>query len=134
MENTDTVDWIVDTFATTYGKSTGAPGVDFIDDVVLNPTGGTLISAGTAASALNMNTGSPKTLTGTFLKGVEGSTSTGGTAVPNSIVISDQSSAALAAGLVVIAPGTSLSTSVTPATGNTSLDVKYVLIIHRDTT
>jgi len=134
ISNTDTVDWILDSFATAYGKSTGGTGIDYKQRAVLNATGGTLISAGTAITPLNMNIGSPKTLTGTFLQGVEGSTITGGTSVPDALVLKDQSFISLSAGIVIIASGTSVSLGITPPTANTSLNVQVTFIIHRDIT
>lgn len=134
MENTDSVDWIVDSFATLYGKSTGGTGIDFKQRAVLNETGGTLISAGTAITPLNMNIGSPKTLTGIFLQGVEGSTITGGTSVPDALVLKDQIFVSLTSGVVIIAAGTSVNVGITPPTGNTSLNVQATFIIHRNVT
>jgi len=132
MENTDTVDWIIDAFVSLFGLSTGGTGKDFKSHIVRNPTGGTLISAGTAGSAINMNLGSPKVLAGTFLKGVEGSTSTGGEENPDGIILKDQTLTSLTGGVVVIAAGTSVNFGLTPATGNTSMNVKLTLIIHRN--
>ncbi len=132
IENTDTVDWIVNLFASSFGLTTGGAG-DFTQHAVLNATGGTLLSAGTAVTARNMNLGSAKVLAGTFLKGVEGSTATGGREVTDALVTRDQSSTALTSGVVIVAPGTSVSVGATPPTGNTSLNVQFTFIIHRDT-
>lgn len=133
VANTDTEIWIVTQFQQFFGVSTGGSG-DFKTSFVKNPTGGTLLSAGTAAVANNMNLGSSKTLTGTFLKGVEGSTSSGGVALPLGIVPTQPTQRSFTGGPIIIPPGTSFSFGVTPPTGNTSMNVKFNLIIHRDVT
>ena len=131
VENIDTVDWVVNEFATDYGPSTGGIG-DFLTRFVSNPTGGTLIDSGSDAFAANMNLAQPQTLSGTFKYGAEGSTITGGTNVPQGLVVSDTRAGRFTGGPIVIGPGTKFALSVTPPTGNTDMNVQVSIILHRE--
>ncbi len=130
VKNDDTVDWIISVLAATLGASDGTD--DLTTTAVKNPTGGTLISAGTAMSATNMNQGSAKVLAGTFLQGVEGSTITGGEAVTPIIVTSAPGVLAQTTGPIVLPPGTSISVGITPPAGNTDMNAQVTMVLFRN--
>lgn len=131
IRNTDTVDWVVDEITTTFGPSTDAPGLDFSTTATINPTGGTIIDNGAELFAGNLNLGSPNILSGVFRAGFEGATATGGIAGQPGLILSDKTSTFFDAGPVIIAPGTSASIGVTPATGNTSMNLDIVVVVYR---
>lgn len=133
FKNNDTVDWVIDNTVRRYGPSTGAPGAPLESNIVLDPTGGTLIDSGTITTGLNLNIGSPNVLRGTVKVGGEGDTATGGIALPPSLIISDSSITDFAAGPIIIPPGSSAATGTTPATGNTSMKLQYNIILYRQT-
>ena len=131
VKNDDTVDWVVNEFQSFYGKSENGSG-DLSSTFIINPTGGSLIANEVAGFAGNMNLGSPKVLLGSIFKGVEGDTITGGVSVPDNLVPAESSSDNFTAGPIVIAAGTSFAFGATPPVGNTSMNVKFTIIIHRD--
>lgn len=132
MRNTDSVNWIFSRVFYNAGTSTGGAG-DFLAEVVANPTGGTLISAGTAINAFNLNFGSGKTLTATILKGVEGSTVTGGETRISTILPASGVRVLIPFDSVVVEPGSSLAVRITPQTGNTSMNIQVGFNLHRFT-
>jgi len=127
IANDDTVGWVVDEIASTFGASTGGAG-DFASTATIGPS---TITSSSAIPAVNLNLGSPKTLSGRFLAGSEGSTPTGGIGGLPGIVPSDQISVLFNAGPVIIAPGTSASIGITPPAGNTSLNVDITVVVYR---
>ena len=131
IQNTDTTDWIVTDLNQSYSLSTGGPGGFVQNQFHLDPTGGTLLSGGTPSGALNMNTGSSKTLTANIITGSEGATATGGVEVPKGMIHRDQSRILFAGGPIVIARGTSMAFGVQPPAGNTSMQAKVDFIIYR---
>lgn len=130
VKNDDTVDWIVDSFSTAVGPSTGAPGLDIRTQFVVGATGGTLLS-GTDGVAVNLNLGDPKGLEATIKTGAEGSTVTGGGSLSPGIIVSDQITTASETGPIVITPGTSVAFGITPATGNTAMTARFNAVIYR---
>jgi len=130
VKNDDFLDWIIDTIDSTFGQSTGAAGKDFTTTFTINPTGGTLITAGTPSAGLQTNLGSAKPLAATIMVGAQGSTITGGTAVEE-IVPNDSFQQIFRAGPIVITPGSSFSIGVTPAVGNTSIKTDISVILYR---
>jgi hypothetical protein len=88
--------------------------------------GSTGMPAGTSFTPIANSIDSSKQLTGTFLKGAEGATLTGGTAVTTHIVpvgtpyILDFNA--------LYAKDNSLGVTFTPPTGNTSVNISYVII------
>lgn len=132
VKNTDTVDWVVEGVLLAFGKSTGATGLDFLANFTVGGTQGTLISAGSDISVLNMNIGNAKQLTGEFKEGVEGSTVTNGFLAPALLVPSDSINIEFVAGPIIIAKGTSVAVSYVPATGNTSINVNVGMTIYRN--
>ena len=116
------------------GNSTGGSG-DMLITVRRNPTTGTLISNATAAemAGVNRNFGSSKTLDANIYKGAEGSTVTDGDKVIESIFNQTPNRYILNVGSIDLPKGTSISFEITPATGNTSLDVQFALDCFLDT-
>lgn len=129
--NADTVNWIVKGYTMAFGPSTGGSG-DFDCQVVINPTAGTLITAGTPSIPINLNPSSLALLPGTFLYGAEGSTITNGRLLDPGMVVSDQNVVAVLVGPITITPGTSFALSITPPTGNTSMNVQLSVSLFRD--
>jgi len=107
-----------------FGPSTGGTGLVRLQ-MYRNPTGGTVISAGTAVTAVNNNFGSGNVPSATFLKGAQGSTVTGGTlivdiGVPTSYFFS------IADIDWALTNGSSYVIAVTPPAGNTSMLVQII--------
>lgn len=132
LKNTDTVDWIVARVFYNAETSTGGSG-GWLAEVDANPTGGTLLTGGTAFEPVNFNFGSAKTLTSTCLKGAEGDTATGGTqGAISTIVPSSGTRVLIPFDSVILKPGSSLSITITPPTGNTSMDIQVGVNLHRE--
>lgn len=113
-----------------FGPSTGGAGQVRVR-IVRNPTGGTLISSGTAVTPVNNNFGSSLTANGTWKKGAEGSTVTGGTDI---IDVGMNTSSIFSISEIdwIMPNGASYVIAITPPTGNTSMKVylhdKFYLI------
>jgi hypothetical protein len=104
-----------------FGPSTGGSGLVRVR-ITRNPTGGTLISGGTAVTPINENFSSGNVMAGTFKKGTQGSTITGGSdivdvGVPVNYVLS------ISDIWWVIPNGNSYAMAITPPSGNTSMAV-----------
>ena len=132
LKNTDTGPWIVNRVFYNAGPSTGGSG-DFLAEVLANPSTGTLISGGTALPAHNLNFGSSKELTGTVLKGAEGSTITNGTVRVSTIIPVAGTRVLIGFDSIVLEPGSSIAVRVTPQTGNTSMDIQVGFNLYRCT-
>ncbi len=130
MSNTETASWVINRVFYNAETSTGGSG-DWLAEVVANPTGGTLIASGTATTPHNFNFGSAKTLTGTALKGAEGSTIIGGTTTVSTIVPSSGTRVLIAFDSIILPPGSSLAVKITPPSGNTSMDIQVGLNLYR---
>lgn len=104
-----------------FGPSTGGSGQVRIR-IIRNPTGGTLISAGTAITPVNNNFASSLTANGTWKKGAEGSTVTGGL---DMVDVGTNSGSILVVSDIdwVVPNGSSYVIAITPPTGNTSMKV-----------
>ena len=104
-----------------FGPSTGGAGLCRVR-VIRNPTGGTLISNGTAITPVNGNFGSSAVPGGTWKKGAEGSTVTGGTNVmdlgigPNYVLNETDIN-------WILANNNSMAIAITPPPGNTGMNV-----------
>jgi hypothetical protein len=132
LENTDTVDWVIRRVFYNIAASTGGNG-DMLANVVANPTGGTMLSSGTAFEPVNFNFGSAKSLTSTCLKGAEGLTLTGGIQEAVSTLIPAAGTRILISfDSVILKPGSSLGLVVTPPSGNTSLKLQVGVNAHRE--
>ena len=132
MKNTDTIPWVVNRVFYNAGPSTGGEG-DFLAEVVANPTTGTLISGGTALAPHNLNFGSSQELTGTVLKGAEGSTITDGTVRVSTIIPVSGTRVLIAFDSIVLEVGSSIAVRITPQTSNTFMDVQVGFNLYRYT-
>jgi len=132
MKNTDTVPWVVNRVFYNAGPSTGGTG-DFLAEVVANPTTGTLISGGSATTPHNLNFGSSQELTGTVLKGAEGSTITDGTVRVSTIIPVSGTRVLISFDSIVLEVGSSIAVRVTPQTSNTSMDIQVGFNLYRYT-
>ncbi len=130
MANDNSHDIVISNLIANIGASTGGANKDWILTVAINPTGGTLISGGSAGFAVNNNLGSPKLLEVTILTGVEGSTATGGVSVPT--LIQGEMEFRLDQAIVVPA-GTSLALGLTPPASNTSVLANIGLTLIKQT-
>ena len=126
IENTDTVPWIITDAFPRYGTSTGGAG-DFTTSTIVGPTGGTLLSAGTAFFPGNLNVARQVPLNGTFLYGAEGSTATG----TGSTILIPESRNVVNPSPIILESGASLATGVQPPAGNTSMRVQFFYLMIR---
>jgi len=131
MKNTDSVDWVLRDFNTVINQSIGAPDIEINTQFTINPNDGTLITAGGVVIPANLNFGSSKSLNGTFRKGVEGSTISGGIAVPKNMYLPNRNNTAALANPLIIAPGTGFAFAIEPASDNTSLKVVFNATLYR---
>ena len=107
------------------GASDGTGDVNTVS--YINPTGGTLITAETAASVANLNLSSARDFDGDTYKGAEGATITGGSSAPD--IFTSPGRYELKA-FFIVQKGASIAISVTPPTGNTSMDVNFQTFIY----
>ena len=129
FKNNEDKDFIIESIIIIFGSSTGGSG-DHAVEIIKNPTAGTIISNAVAGDTVsNRNFGSAKSLIADFYKGVEGDTGNSGE-VFASTTRSSASSAPieLDADVIVIPKNSSLSVNFTPATGNTSMNVKVAIV------
>jgi hypothetical protein len=126
LENTGTKPIVLTALFYLIGNSTGGSG-DMLITVIRNPTAGTIISNGVVAemAGVNRNFGSSKTLEATVYKGVDGDTFTNGDKLIESIFNQSPSRSVVGLGTIVLERGNSIGIEITPATGNTSLDVEF---------
>ena len=132
MKNTDTIPWVVNRVFYNAGPSTGGTG-DFLAEVIANPTTGTLISGGTALAPHNLNFGSSQELTGTVLKGAEGSTITDGVVRVSTIIPASGTRVLIAFDSIILDVGSSIAVRITPQTSNTFMDVQVGFNLYRYT-
>ena len=123
MKNTDTVPWVVNRVFYNAGPSTGGTG-DFLAEVLANPTTGILISCVSALTPHNLNFGSSNELTGTVLKGAEGSTITNGTVRVSTIIPVAGARVLISFDSIVLPVGSCIAVRITPQTSNTSMDIQ----------
>jgi hypothetical protein len=124
--NNEAEDLVLTGFFTLTGASTGGAG-SIVVEHQFNPTsaGSTLVSAGSAVTAVNKNGGSAKTLDATIKSGVEGSTVDAGL---KTITGYHAATGRLVLPITINLPqGTSIAVSVTPQPGNTSMDVMIAI-------
>lgn len=107
------------------GNSTGGSG-DIEARIARNPSGGTLISAGTSKDPANFNFGSGKSVGADLLIGSEGSTVTGEeTPDPFEFMLpTDAQRYMIEFQSIVIPRGSSLAILLTPQSGNTSMNLQ----------
>lgn len=126
--NSDAYPWTINYINTRYGTTDGVG--DGINYNNFGATGGTLISAGSAATAGNSNVGVLTVLPGTFLYGAEGSTITGGQTA-NALVPESQTEITIQNNPIVIPPGVNFAVGYQPPAGNTSQNFQYTLQLFR---
>lgn len=116
------------------GNSTGGSG-DVLITVLRNPTTGTIVSDATNAemAGVNRNFGSSQTLSANIYKGGEGKTFTNGDKIIETILNQSPRREILSVGDIVLPQGTSIGFDITPAAGNTSLDVEFAMSVFLDT-
>lgn len=132
-KNSDSFPWTLDAINADIGPSTGGAGGMLKNRIVVGVNGGTILTASDALAA-NTNLGSANPLAGVFKYGGEGITATGAVEPPAGITPSDQRSGSFTLGPIVVTPGTSFAILFTPPTGNTSLDIKVSVALHREVT
>jgi len=126
VSNDNTHDMVISNLVVNMGQSTGGTITDWLFTIHINPTGGTLISAGTPTIGINNNLGSAKTLGITAFTGVEGSTATGG--IPVSQLLTGPQNFSLTQKFV-IPVGTSFALGLTPPPGNTTVNASIGLTL-----
>jgi hypothetical protein len=116
------------------GNSTSGSG-DVLISLLRNPTTGTIISNATNAemAGINRNFGSSKTLSANIYKGAEGNTFANGDKIIETILNQAPKREVLAVGDIVLTKGTSIGLEITPASGNTSLNVEFAMSLFLDT-
>lgn len=128
MQNSDTVPWVIVRILPRYGASVGGSG-DFTTTTILNPTGGTLLSA-TDFFPANLDLSNQVPLPGTFKYGAEGLNAVGGvsgnpTLLPENQIFSNPET-------VILRPGAGFAVGVTPPAGNTSMNIQLSYELFRD--
>jgi hypothetical protein len=121
VQNTGTEYLVIDSMLISVGDSNAGAAVDVIVRNYRNPDAGTLISGGSAVSAVNRNFGSSLPATITAKIGTTGSTITSGTVV-SARLVHDSTQTDATIGWILPA-GTAFATSIQPPAGNTSMQV-----------
>jgi hypothetical protein len=136
VKNLEEKDLIINAFFYLLGNS-NITGVDTLVQVERNPTGGDLISGGTAFLPVNRHFGSKNTLNVTCLKGAEGDALSGADDIVVESLFSGVGRKTVAVGAIIVPRGTSVGVTITPPTGNTSMNVQMALaayLVEEDTT
>lgn len=124
LKNTGVNDLVFDSFFYLIGNSTGGSG-DMIITILRNPTTGTIVSNAVAPDInVNKNFGSFNTITGDAYKGAEGYTFTNGDKYIESIFNQGSTRAVVGLGYTTLPKGSSIGVEITPATGNTSVNIE----------
>jgi hypothetical protein len=120
IKNNETDPLVLTALIYSFGSSNGSGTIQV--NVFRNPTSGTIVTNANNVSAnSNMNFGSNKTLSITAFAGSSTHTTTGGVLSIASLV-NNNSRNVISLGAVVIPKGSSLSVSVKPGDGNTSMN------------
>ena len=130
FQNSESVSWVLNESSAVFGATDGTG--DTEAQFTVNPTTGTLISAGSNLVPINLNLGSSKALTGTFKLGAEGSTVTNGGVAAPTLIPEGMLSRIFPGNPIIIAPGSSLAIGIKPPTGTTSMNVQIYVPIHRE--
>lgn len=110
-----------------FGVSDGTG--DYQSILTINPTGGTLISAGTNGVAANLNSGSAESLTADIKIGNEGKTISGGGAITDLFSnVPDRYQVPLD---IRLSKGSSASFSMKAPAGNSGCDVAVTLVLYK---
>jgi len=132
LKNTDLVNWTIARVFYNAETSIGGSG-GWLAELAANPTGGTLLSAGTAFEPVNFNFGSSKQLVSVCVKGVEGDTVTGGVQDAVSTIIPATGTRVLIPfDSVILEPGSSLAIAITPPVGNTAMNIQCGVNLYRE--
>ena len=132
LKNTDVVRWTVARVFYNAEVSVGGSG-GWLAEVLANPTGGTLLTGGTAFDPVNFNFGSSKQLVSICSKGIDGDTATGGIQdAVSTIIPSDGTRVLIPFDSVILEPGSSLAIAITPPIGNTSMNVQCGVNLYRE--
>lgn len=111
------------------GNSTGGIG-DLQPKIIRNPTGGTIVSNAVNVPVLiNKNFGSFNSLTVDAYKGAEGDTLTGGEDGYYSLLPGDARAYLINTGVLQLPKGSSIGITMTPQTGNTSMNVQVFMSV-----
>lgn len=119
----------IESTAYSAGPSTGST-VPGVLRYYRNPTGGTLISGGTANPAVNRNFGSSKVLTGTYLRGTGAALTVVGGSQFFATHVFASTRVDFNIGHFVLQPGNSLAVEFTPGAGNTSQGFIFAARVH----
>jgi hypothetical protein len=133
LKNNDEKPLVITSFFYLLGANTDGSG-DTLVQIERNPTGGDLISGGTAFVPVNRDFGSNSVLDATCLKGAEGDALTGGTVVIESLFNSaSPGRQTISVGAIVLRQGNSIGVTVTPATSTSAMDVQIAAGVYRAT-
>lgn len=124
VKNNEDQDIVISRVFVTMGPSTGGAGKNWSAKIVANPTGGTVISAGTDKAPQNFNFGSSQTLDSVAKVGGQAFTCTGGSVPVEFLFPSDAYRTQVPFESIVLPRGSSLCFSVTPPAGNTSVVIQ----------
>lgn len=129
FKNNENSAYHITAIAVGFGATTGGSGDPNIIKGIRNPDDGTIISTATDVDInSNRNFGSANTLEASVYKGATGLTLTGGN---EHIIFYQGSSGRLFASVDEIVPkGSSFGITITPQSGNTSLNIYVALISH----
>ena len=130
IKNTESVQWVIEVISGTFGTTDGTG--DVLMQFTINPTGGTLVTAGTAFTPANLNFGGGVALAGVFTVGEEGSTISGGFSAAPALIPEGVALREFPGRPLILAPGSSLAMGVKPPTGNTSMNIQLQIPIHRE--
>jgi hypothetical protein len=131
LKNNGEIPIIITSFIYLLGNSTGGSGDGYVT-IIANPTGGTLISAGTALTPANRAPVSKRTLEATWLKASDStSTVTGGETLLDTLLSSPVGRNTIPV-FVALDKGASLAIKYQPQTGNTSQTVQIAMACYED--
>lgn len=130
IKNNEDRDLIITALIYMVGASTGGSG-DISVITKKNPTTGTLISGGTDFLPINRDFGSANSLTATVKKGATGSTVTDGTDFITSI-FTGPGRYVVSVGAIILRKGNSITVSIVPQAGNTSVPVQIAASAYLD--
>jgi hypothetical protein len=130
LTNTGAEELEVDLYIILTKPSTGGASEDGIVKIYRNPTAGTLLTSGTAITAVNMNFGTIGDPETTILKGAQGYTVTASEGVLRSKVGADNR--LLLGVLTKLTRGAAVAVTYTPPTGNTSMEVEAVIELYEE--
>ena len=132
--DTEEMDLIIPRVFMAFGASTAGTG-EIEGIIYYNPTGGTIITAGTDKAPENFNASSSKTLGVTAKIGATAQTIIGGTKPVEFLFPSDSSRHLVSFDAIVLPRGASMLLSIKPPVGNTSMKIQAGtnIYLHGDT-